>query len=214
MPPPTTPALVSGGGLFVDYKKGEIPELKNLLRDSAVDKDPKTKRALMERVVGYMTLGNNLRSCASCCRCYCCRAAAAVCCCCDAHHGLLRLSARRLWLSVCGGASLNRIMTCTLTVCCPGHYLLPTLTLTGIDMSPLFSEMIMATATKDLVQKKMCYLYLSNYASLQVRKEFAFSVFSAFFFSLACSSVLLSFSLSCVGSHARAFSLRYVCVSA
>jgi len=57
MPPLTTPALVSGGGLFVDYKKGEIPELKNLLRDSAVDKDPKTKRALMERVVGYMTLG-------------------------------------------------------------------------------------------------------------------------------------------------------------
>jgi len=37
----------------------------------------------------------------------------------------------------------------------------------GIDMSPLFSEMIMATATRDLVQKKMCYLYLSNYASLQ-----------------------------------------------
>ena len=37
----------------------------------------------------------------------------------------------------------------------------------GIDMSPLFSEMIMATATQDLVQKKMCYLYLSNYASLQ-----------------------------------------------
>jgi vesicle coat complex subunit len=34
-------------------------------------------------------------------------------------------------------------------------------------MSPLFSEMIMATATRDLVQKKMCYLYLSNYASLQ-----------------------------------------------
>jgi vesicle coat complex subunit len=77
----------------VDHKKGEIPELKNLLRDSSVDKDPKFKRAVMERVVGYMTL--------------------------------------------------------------------------GIDMSPLFSEMIMATATKDLVQKKMAYLYLSNYAELQ-----------------------------------------------
>jgi AP-4 complex subunit beta-1 len=86
--------LQSGsGGLFVDHKKGEIPELKNLLRDSSVDKDPKMKRAVMERVVGYMTL--------------------------------------------------------------------------GIDMSPLFSEMIMATATKDLVQKKMAYLYLSNYAELQ-----------------------------------------------
>jgi vesicle coat complex subunit len=34
-------------------------------------------------------------------------------------------------------------------------------------MSGLFSEMTMATATHDLVQKKMCYLYLSNYASLQ-----------------------------------------------
>jgi AP-4 complex subunit beta-1 len=90
---PAPPAVGGGGGLFVDHKKGEIPELKNLLRDSAVDKDPKHKRAVMERVVGYMTL--------------------------------------------------------------------------GIDMSPLFSEMIMATATKDLVQKKMCYLYLSNYASLQ-----------------------------------------------
>eukprot|EP00286_Rhodomonas_abbreviata_P030069 CAMPEP_0181301436 /NCGR_PEP_ID=MMETSP1101-20121128/7424_1 /TAXON_ID=46948 /ORGANISM="Rhodomonas abbreviata, Strain Caron Lab Isolate" /LENGTH=621 /DNA_ID=CAMNT_0023406743 /DNA_START=76 /DNA_END=1937 /DNA_ORIENTATION=- len=82
-----------GGGLFVDHKKGEIQEIKGLLRDSSVDKDPKQKRAIMEKVVGYMTL--------------------------------------------------------------------------GIDMSPLFSEMIMATATKDLVQKKMCYLYLSNYAEQQ-----------------------------------------------
>eukprot|EP00282_Hemiselmis_andersenii_P016122 CAMPEP_0114118816 /NCGR_PEP_ID=MMETSP0043_2-20121206/5780_1 /TAXON_ID=464988 /ORGANISM="Hemiselmis andersenii, Strain CCMP644" /LENGTH=599 /DNA_ID=CAMNT_0001211323 /DNA_START=18 /DNA_END=1814 /DNA_ORIENTATION=+ len=83
----------SGVGLFVDHKKGEIPELKALLRDSSVDKDPKQKRLVMERVVGYMTL--------------------------------------------------------------------------GIDMSPLFTEMTMATATRDLVQKKMAYLYLSNYASLQ-----------------------------------------------
>ncbi len=51
------PQVATGGGLFVDHKKGEIPELKNLLRDSAVDKDPKAKRAIMERVVGYMTLG-------------------------------------------------------------------------------------------------------------------------------------------------------------
>ncbi|KAJ1481640.1 armadillo-type protein, partial [Baffinella frigidus] len=83
----------SGGGLFVDHKKGEIPELKAALRDPAVAKNPKQQRATMEKVVGYMTL--------------------------------------------------------------------------GIDMSPLFSEMIMATATKDLVLKKMCYLYLSNYAEQQ-----------------------------------------------
>ena len=34
----------------------------------------------------------------------------------------------------------------------------------GIDVAPLFSEMIMASATKDLVQKKLVYLYLRNYA--------------------------------------------------
>eukprot|EP00428_Durinskia_dybowskii_P013958 CAMPEP_0170223240 /NCGR_PEP_ID=MMETSP0116_2-20130129/11318_1 /TAXON_ID=400756 /ORGANISM="Durinskia baltica, Strain CSIRO CS-38" /LENGTH=834 /DNA_ID=CAMNT_0010473939 /DNA_START=28 /DNA_END=2532 /DNA_ORIENTATION=+ len=34
----------------------------------------------------------------------------------------------------------------------------------GIDVSPLFSEMVMASATTDLVQKKMVYLYLVNYA--------------------------------------------------
>lgn len=34
----------------------------------------------------------------------------------------------------------------------------------GIDVSRLFSEMVMASATSDLVQKKMIYLYLSNYA--------------------------------------------------
>eukprot|EP00164_Ancoracysta_twista_P001705 GFYU01002235.1.p1 GENE.GFYU01002235.1~~GFYU01002235.1.p1 ORF type:complete len:611 (-),score=160.67 GFYU01002235.1:77-1909(-) len=34
----------------------------------------------------------------------------------------------------------------------------------GIDVSRLFSEMIMATNTKDMVQKKMVYLYLCNYA--------------------------------------------------
>jgi len=34
----------------------------------------------------------------------------------------------------------------------------------GIDVSPLFSDMVMASATQDLVQKKMVYLYLVNYA--------------------------------------------------
>eukprot|EP01083_Nonionella_stella_P022282 61615_1 len=34
----------------------------------------------------------------------------------------------------------------------------------GIDVSRLFSEMIMATHTQDLVQKKMVYLYLCTYA--------------------------------------------------
>mmetsp|Transcript_4046 Transcript_4046/g.7442 ORF Transcript_4046/g.7442 Transcript_4046/m.7442 type:complete len:796 (-) Transcript_4046:152-2539(-) len=35
----------------------------------------------------------------------------------------------------------------------------------GIDVSKLFSEMIMASHTKDLVIKKMIYLYLCNYAA-------------------------------------------------
>eukprot|EP00002_Diphylleia_rotans_P039243 TRINITY_DN9063_c0_g1_i1.p1 TRINITY_DN9063_c0_g1~~TRINITY_DN9063_c0_g1_i1.p1 ORF type:complete len:778 (+),score=200.35 TRINITY_DN9063_c0_g1_i1:72-2405(+) len=34
----------------------------------------------------------------------------------------------------------------------------------GIDVSRLFTDMVMATNTKDLVQKKMIYLYLCNYA--------------------------------------------------
>jgi AP-4 complex subunit beta-1 len=34
----------------------------------------------------------------------------------------------------------------------------------GVDVSPLFSEMIMASATSNIIQKKMVYLYLSNYA--------------------------------------------------
>jgi vesicle coat complex subunit len=35
----------------------------------------------------------------------------------------------------------------------------------GIDVSRLFTEMIMATSCKDLVVKKMVYLYICNYAS-------------------------------------------------
>ncbi|GAB4837274.1 hypothetical protein Ancab_002176 [Ancistrocladus abbreviatus] len=34
----------------------------------------------------------------------------------------------------------------------------------GIDVSSLFSEMVMCSATSDIVLKKMCYLYVSNYA--------------------------------------------------
>jgi len=35
----------------------------------------------------------------------------------------------------------------------------------GIDVSKLFTEMIMATGTKDHVVKKMVYLYICNYAA-------------------------------------------------
>jgi hypothetical protein len=36
--------------------------------------------------------------------------------------------------------------------------------LRGIDVSRLFSEMIMASVTTDVVQKKLVYLYIVNYA--------------------------------------------------
>jgi len=34
----------------------------------------------------------------------------------------------------------------------------------GIDVSPLFTDMIMLAETRDMIQKKMIYLYLDNYA--------------------------------------------------
>lgn len=34
----------------------------------------------------------------------------------------------------------------------------------GIDVSSLFSEMVLCSATSDVVLKKMCYLYVGNYA--------------------------------------------------
>lgn len=34
----------------------------------------------------------------------------------------------------------------------------------GIDVSLVFSEMVMCSATSDIVLKKMCYLYVGNYA--------------------------------------------------
>ncbi|CEM20466.1 unnamed protein product [Vitrella brassicaformis CCMP3155] len=75
---------------FVDHKKGEVNELRQLLRQVQLDKDQQKKRDAIKKVIAYMTL--------------------------------------------------------------------------GIDVSKLFSEMIMATSTTDLVQKKMIYLYLANYA--------------------------------------------------
>ena len=34
----------------------------------------------------------------------------------------------------------------------------------GIDVSSLFGEMVMFSATSNIILKKMCYLYLGNYA--------------------------------------------------
>lgn len=93
-PPPAPgvqrPAGSSNPNYFTDKKKGEVNELKNLLREVTVEKDVKRKREIIKKVIAYMTL--------------------------------------------------------------------------GIDVSRLFSEMVLCVDTKDLISKKMVYLYLTNYA--------------------------------------------------
>lgn len=76
---------------FTDKKKGEVNELKNLLRDVTADRDLKRKREIIKKVIAYMTL--------------------------------------------------------------------------GIDVSRLFSEMVLCVDTKDIITKKMVYLYLTSYAN-------------------------------------------------
>ena len=75
---------------FTESKKGEVNELRTLLRNFATERDPKRKRDIIKKVIAYMTL--------------------------------------------------------------------------GIDVSRLFTEMMLAIETRDLVIKKMVYLYLCNYA--------------------------------------------------
>ncbi|KJE92672.1 hypothetical protein CAOG_03591 [Capsaspora owczarzaki ATCC 30864] len=78
------------GGYFVDPKRGEVGELRSLLRNPEIQRDVKKHRQAVQKVIATMT-----------------------------------------------------------------H---------GIDVSPLFSEMIMVSASKDITLKKMVYLYLCNYA--------------------------------------------------
>jgi AP-4 complex subunit beta-1 len=85
------PPPAGSAGYFVDQKKGEVNELKQLLKNINVERDMNRKRDIIKKVIAYMTL--------------------------------------------------------------------------GIDVSRLFADMIMAIETKDLVVKKMVYLYLSNYAN-------------------------------------------------
>ena len=68
-------------------RKGEVAELKNLLRDPAVEKDQARRREILKKVIAFMTL--------------------------------------------------------------------------GVDTSVLFTDMILACITKDIVQKKMIYFYLT-----------------------------------------------------
>eukprot|EP00026_Physarum_polycephalum_P003187 Phypoly_transcript_03197.p1 GENE.Phypoly_transcript_03197~~Phypoly_transcript_03197.p1 ORF type:complete len:776 (+),score=144.14 Phypoly_transcript_03197:101-2428(+) len=75
---------------FSEMKKGEVNELRVQLRSATSEKDPLKVRAVVQKVISYMTL--------------------------------------------------------------------------GIDMSQLFTDMVMVTNTRDLIQKKLVYLYLCTYA--------------------------------------------------
>ena len=95
--PPPPPGGPGGPGTapvpdsyFTESKKGEVNELRNLLRGFATERDQQRKRDIIKKVIAYMTL--------------------------------------------------------------------------GIDVSRLFTEMMLAIETRDLVIKKMVYLYLCNYA--------------------------------------------------
>lgn len=89
-PPPPGGAAVPDS-YFTESRKGEVNELRNLLRNFNVERDPQRKREVIKKVIAYMTL--------------------------------------------------------------------------GIDVSRLFTEMMMAIETRDLVVKKMVYLFLCNYAT-------------------------------------------------
>ena len=85
------PASQTGDSYFTESRKGEVNELRNLLRNFTIERDPKRKRDVIKKVIAYMTL--------------------------------------------------------------------------GIDVSRLFTEMMLAIETRDLVVKKMVYLFLCNYAT-------------------------------------------------
>ncbi|ETV70018.1 hypothetical protein H257_14379 [Aphanomyces astaci] len=91
MSAPAPPPSKGNPSYFSDKKKGEVNELKNLLRDSTVERDSKKKREIIKKVIAYMTL--------------------------------------------------------------------------GIDVSRIFSEIVMCVDTKDIITKKMVYYYLTNYAN-------------------------------------------------
>ena len=76
---------------FDERRKGEVNELRTLLRNFATERDQQRKRDIIKKVIAYMTL--------------------------------------------------------------------------GIDVSRLFTEMMLAIETRDLVIKKMVYLFLCNYAT-------------------------------------------------
>ena len=61
MPPPHQPGGPPAGAVpasyFTESRKGEINELRNLLKGFAVERDPQRKRDIIKKVIAYMTLG-------------------------------------------------------------------------------------------------------------------------------------------------------------
>ena len=95
VPPPNPGAVPPGAAVpesyFTESRKGEVNELRNLLRNFGTERDPLRKREIIKKVIAYMTL--------------------------------------------------------------------------GIDVSRLFTDMMLVIETRDLVIKKMVYLFLCNYAT-------------------------------------------------
>lgn len=59
---PTAPgggsaSSVPGDSYFTESRKGEINELRNLLRGFSAERDPVRKRDIIKKVLAYMTLG-------------------------------------------------------------------------------------------------------------------------------------------------------------
>ena len=52
-----SPQPRAASGFFVDSKKGEVNELKALLKNINVERDMKRKRDVLKKVIAYMTLG-------------------------------------------------------------------------------------------------------------------------------------------------------------
>lgn len=42
---------------FSEIKKGEVGEIRALLRNPALDRDPQRKREVLKKVIAYMTMG-------------------------------------------------------------------------------------------------------------------------------------------------------------
>jgi AP-4 complex subunit beta-1 len=59
--PPQQPGGPPAGGppgsYFTESRKGEINELRNLLKGFALERDPQRKRDIIKKVIAYMTLG-------------------------------------------------------------------------------------------------------------------------------------------------------------